>query len=629
MGHPTASPLIAVNPKLIKQHQAHLDGYWPILTFATGVEAMCFFLIHPDLFTLVVCIKTMLMLAIWLARRSDGSFVRVPRESRVANARSLLGGEPAKLSRRHSPPQTSRETRPKTTLRRGVEIATKTTTRTKTGTQTGTGPGRNVRRRLQKRLPGQPSQRRHRLLGPVVTEMETVVLTLRILRRNDVRGTDAVYETTWTNMRRRDLGRPSLTQVRVRESSVLMPDLAEDLAERAARRKRRGAPGDGESAACDNVSLTPDPGQSDDPEAYERRDYEYDSDNAPRDGDPGASFFERFKRFDRSNGGSIGPRQREPSSPPDLYTTRQGGRVAAPGVTQQQHGHTVGRGGYKGIYLDESNSDFQCPIKVPDRADPSKMRPATRAEKRADSVTAPWERALEHDSIDLLQFYLFAEGVHDHIRGWIIMDLLEERDEVAARELAMGWKEVYQLPLTSTTRKNKIRKLLEPYRHFEHRQDVWRPAAGDWWSRARFGAHGAKVNVEYGLDDLLWSMRASGVSPAARHAMVRDLLSQPSEDAYLDRKKRLLEAVEMKDRWDDPVKYKAVKDELVYHYQKKDRFGGRDVISQKRLAEIAEEMQAAKVPRATIGKILREIRWNLPKGGWRGVLKRIQDAGGL
>ena len=64
-----------VNPNLIAQHKAHLDGYWPILTFGTVVEVLCFFLVHPELLTLIVCIKTMLLLAIWLGRRKDGSFV--------------------------------------------------------------------------------------------------------------------------------------------------------------------------------------------------------------------------------------------------------------------------------------------------------------------------------------------------------------------------------------------------------------------------------------------------------------------------------------------------------------------------------------------------------------------------
>ena len=65
----------SVNPNRVGQHEQHLEGYWPVQFFAIGVEVMCFFIIHPDLFTLVVCIKTTLMTALWLARRTDGSFV--------------------------------------------------------------------------------------------------------------------------------------------------------------------------------------------------------------------------------------------------------------------------------------------------------------------------------------------------------------------------------------------------------------------------------------------------------------------------------------------------------------------------------------------------------------------------
>jgi hypothetical protein len=64
-----------VNPNLLPQHQAHLDSYWPILTFGTGIELLCFFVVHPDLFTLVVCLKTTIMTAIWLGRRADGTYV--------------------------------------------------------------------------------------------------------------------------------------------------------------------------------------------------------------------------------------------------------------------------------------------------------------------------------------------------------------------------------------------------------------------------------------------------------------------------------------------------------------------------------------------------------------------------
>jgi hypothetical protein len=59
-------------------HQKHLDDYWPIFLIASLVELASFFLLHPDLFTLLVCLKTALVTAIWMGRR-DGKYVgRVP-----------------------------------------------------------------------------------------------------------------------------------------------------------------------------------------------------------------------------------------------------------------------------------------------------------------------------------------------------------------------------------------------------------------------------------------------------------------------------------------------------------------------------------------------------------------------
>jgi hypothetical protein len=66
-----------VNERLKVQHKHHLETYWPIQGFATLIEVMCFFSVHPALFTLVVCIKTTIMTTVWLGKREDGSFVSV------------------------------------------------------------------------------------------------------------------------------------------------------------------------------------------------------------------------------------------------------------------------------------------------------------------------------------------------------------------------------------------------------------------------------------------------------------------------------------------------------------------------------------------------------------------------
>ena len=64
-----------VNPKQYSKHQDHLRGYWPLLFFSTILELLCFYLVHPDLITMVVCIKTAFMTFLWLGRKSNGAWV--------------------------------------------------------------------------------------------------------------------------------------------------------------------------------------------------------------------------------------------------------------------------------------------------------------------------------------------------------------------------------------------------------------------------------------------------------------------------------------------------------------------------------------------------------------------------
>ncbi|WVR06062.1 hypothetical protein IAU60_003090 [Kwoniella sp. DSM 27419] len=62
-----------------RRHASHLENYWPVLTIGCVAEGLCFFLLHPDLFTLVVCIKTTFMMTAWLGKDQEG--LRVPRRS--------------------------------------------------------------------------------------------------------------------------------------------------------------------------------------------------------------------------------------------------------------------------------------------------------------------------------------------------------------------------------------------------------------------------------------------------------------------------------------------------------------------------------------------------------------------
>ncbi|WVR06042.1 hypothetical protein IAU60_003070 [Kwoniella sp. DSM 27419] len=63
-----------LNPSKKGAHAAHLDHYWPIFLIGTLVEFGSFVSFHPDLFTLVACLKTLILLCIWLARDSRGRY---------------------------------------------------------------------------------------------------------------------------------------------------------------------------------------------------------------------------------------------------------------------------------------------------------------------------------------------------------------------------------------------------------------------------------------------------------------------------------------------------------------------------------------------------------------------------
>ncbi|WWC86438.1 uncharacterized protein L201_001315 [Kwoniella dendrophila CBS 6074] len=63
------------NPTKQSTHANHLDQYWPLFFIGSIVEFSCFILVHPDLFTLVACLKTLVLTSIWLGRDSKGNFM--------------------------------------------------------------------------------------------------------------------------------------------------------------------------------------------------------------------------------------------------------------------------------------------------------------------------------------------------------------------------------------------------------------------------------------------------------------------------------------------------------------------------------------------------------------------------
>ncbi|TYJ54837.1 hypothetical protein B9479_004508 [Cryptococcus floricola] len=117
------------NEYLRKKHAEHLENYWPSLMMGCLIEGVCFFLLHPDLFTLVVCLKTSAMTILWMIRDQDGLPIKVqspfdPSGRRSSGGGSVRDSDGRSSSRRSGgsdpPPRTSRDssrtssTRPET-----------------------------------------------------------------------------------------------------------------------------------------------------------------------------------------------------------------------------------------------------------------------------------------------------------------------------------------------------------------------------------------------------------------------------------------------------------------------------------------------------------------------------------
>ncbi|OCF41539.1 hypothetical protein I317_04647 [Kwoniella heveanensis CBS 569] len=77
--------------KLSSIHADHLANYWPVLMIGCLCEVASFFLLHPDLFTLIVCIKTTFMLMAWLSRDQEGLPIVKRRSSRLADYDGVIG----------------------------------------------------------------------------------------------------------------------------------------------------------------------------------------------------------------------------------------------------------------------------------------------------------------------------------------------------------------------------------------------------------------------------------------------------------------------------------------------------------------------------------------------------------
>ncbi|WWC58784.1 uncharacterized protein I303_101328 [Kwoniella dejecticola CBS 10117] len=81
-------------------HSNHLEQYWPIFFVGLIIEFASFVLVHPDLFTLVACVKTLILLGLWLGRDKHGRFLT-----------EKFGGKGNKSGRSGHPPLPGRSDR--------------------------------------------------------------------------------------------------------------------------------------------------------------------------------------------------------------------------------------------------------------------------------------------------------------------------------------------------------------------------------------------------------------------------------------------------------------------------------------------------------------------------------------
>ncbi|WWD09612.1 hypothetical protein V865_007740 [Kwoniella europaea PYCC6329] len=85
------------DPHKSSSHSDHLKQYWPIFLVGTVIEFGCFILIHPDLFTLVACFKTLLLTSLWLGVDGKGRFLTEKLGGR--NGRSIGSDGPSRGDR--------------------------------------------------------------------------------------------------------------------------------------------------------------------------------------------------------------------------------------------------------------------------------------------------------------------------------------------------------------------------------------------------------------------------------------------------------------------------------------------------------------------------------------------------
>lgn len=64
---------VSDNKNVQARHAGHFDTYWSVFLVGTAIEVACLFIVRADMFTLVVCLKTMACTAAWLGTSVENS----------------------------------------------------------------------------------------------------------------------------------------------------------------------------------------------------------------------------------------------------------------------------------------------------------------------------------------------------------------------------------------------------------------------------------------------------------------------------------------------------------------------------------------------------------------------------
>ena len=189
-----------------------------------------------------------------------------------------------------------------------------------------------------------------------------------------------------------------------------------------------------------------------------------------------------------------------------------------------------------------NQENFRAPLEfTPAEGGPSRL--LSQEEKSNLASTALWEAVGDIDSLDYLTAILKIMGLDTVYIAWMTMDLLNEFSPEGAHRTITVWDHAYR-------ERDVLLMDLKPYSIRLGDSLAWRPHPDNiWWhGKSLVGREDAKLVGRDGLDHFIWDLRAAGVAPPTRHAIIKELMStgdyrkykQIMQDALSDTKPLLM-----------------------------------------------------------------------------------------